>query len=178
VGTFTRLGQTLHFEGSMVSAGKVHCRAPDGTAFDRDIVLHPGAVAVVPIDDDGNVLLVQQYRSAMDSETLELPAGVCDKEGEQRADAARRELIEEAGLVAGRLDELVTIHTAPGFCDEEITIFVARDLSEVETAADGVEEQHMTSHWVPLADVDEMITSGRLSDAKTVLALTMVILRG
>ena len=171
---FVKIGETVHHQGRMVRMSTVHFRAPDGSTFDRDFVHHPGAVAVVPLLADHRVLLVRQYRTPLGRETLELPAGVCDKEGEARVEAARRELEEEAGLVPGAIEELLTIHTGPGFTDEEITLYLATELVETARAADGVEEQHMVSEIIDLADLDDLTSSGAISDAKTVLALMMV----
>ena len=89
---FTRTGETVQYQGRMVRMSTLHFETSDGEAFDRDFVHHPGAVAVLPLFDDGSVVLVQQFRTALGRETLELPAGVRDKDGESAVQAAAREL--------------------------------------------------------------------------------------
>lgn len=170
---FTRVGETVHYEGRMIRASSLHVEGPDGEVFDRDFVHHPGAVAVLPLLDDGSIVLVRQFRSALGRPTLELPAGVRDKDGEDAAGAAGRELAEETGYVADTLDELVTIHTAPGFSNEAVTIFVARGLTMHETDFDGIEEQHMSTVTLSREDVAQLTAAGELTDAKTLLAVHM-----
>ena len=145
---------------------------PEGESFVRDIVRHRGAVAIVPITNDGrDVLLVRQFRTPLNDWLLELPAGLRDKEGESDLDTARRELEEEVGCIADTMEHLVTLATAVGFTDESISIYLARDLSWTERRADGVEEKSMTVENVALADVPAMITDGEIIDAKTVAGL-------
>ena len=171
---FTRLGETVQYEGRMVRMSTLHYQSREGETFDRDFVFHPGAVAVLPILDDGSIVLVRQFRSALGRATLELPAGVRDKDGESVAETAARELAEETGYVADSLVELVSIHTAPGFSNEQVTIFVGTGLTMTSTDFDGIEEQHMSTVVVSPADFDELSDSGELTDAKTLLAVHMV----
>lgn len=168
---FEQLDETVRYQGRMVRMSTLHFRSPDGEEFERDFVFHPGAVAVLPITDEGNYVLVRQYRTPLGRETLELPAGVRDKDGEDASGAAARELAEETGYVADRLDELVTIHTAPGFCNEQVTIFVGKGLRQSGREADGVEEQHMSVVELTPAEFDELAGAGDLTDAKTLLAV-------
>tara|TARA_Y100001970_G_scaffold269924_1_gene363177 strand:- start:3308 stop:3868 length:561 start_codon:yes stop_codon:yes gene_type:complete len=144
----------------------------EGETFDRDIVRHRGAVAIVPITNDGlSVLLVRQFRTPVNDWLLELPAGLRDKEGESDVDTASRELEEEVGCVADTMEHLVTLATAVGFTDESISIYLARGLSWTERRADGVEEKLMTVENVALADVPAMVADGEIIDAKTVAGL-------
>ncbi len=175
---FTLLGETVRARGSMVTMATRHFRGPDGSVFDRDVVHHPGAVAVVPLLDDGRVILVRQFRTPLNRETLELPAGVRDKDGEEPVECAARELREETGYRAEKIEELCVTHTAPGFSDEEITLFVARGLTPGDNEADGVEEQHMSAAAFGFDQIDEMIRSGELTDAKTILATCLLRQRG
>jgi ADP-ribose pyrophosphatase len=146
-----------------------------GESFQRDIVRHRGAVAVVPLtDDEEHVLLVRQFRTPLDDWLLELPAGLRDTDGEAEIDTARRELEEEVGCVAETVEHLVTLVTAAGFTDEAISIFLARDLTWTKRRADGAEEQSMTVEKVPLAEVGAMISNGEITDAKTVAGLLLV----
>ena len=171
---FTRTGETVQYQGRMVRMSTLHFETSDGEAFDRDFVHHSGAAAVLPLFDDGSVVLVQQFRTALGRETLELPAGVRDKDGESAVQAAARELAEETGYVADHWEQLVSIHTAPGFSNEEVTIFVASGLTIGETEFDGIEEQHMRTVIVAPDAFDELVASGELTDAKTLLAVHMM----
>jgi ADP-ribose pyrophosphatase len=147
---------------------------PDGAEHRREIVQHPGAVAVVPLHDDGSVTLVRQYRAALDTEMWEIPAGIRDVDGEPEATTAARELAEEVGLEADRIEELVRFHTSPGFCDEAVTVFLATGLRPVPPAHEGVEEQHMVIETMPLYQAVAAVEDGRITDAKTVIGLLWV----
>jgi ADP-ribose pyrophosphatase len=170
---FAHLGEDVRYRGWRISVVKATFRAPDGSVFTRDIVRHPGAVAVVPVTDAGDVLLVRQYRGAVDRELLEIPAGTRDVEGEEPVETARRELLEEVGVHARRLELLGTMLNSPGFCDEETYLFLATGLSAGDHARDGLEEQHMEVVPVPLGDVDPMVASGQLIDGQTILGLLL-----
>ncbi len=171
---FTAIGESVRYQGRMVTMSTTHWRGPDGTEFERDCVTHPGAVAVVPVLDDGSIVLVRQFRTPLGRELLELPAGVRDKDDESAAEAAARELAEETGYVAEEMTELGVIHTAPGWATEEITLFLARGLRAEERSADGFEEQFMSTEIVSPARFDELLAAGELTDAKTVLGVLMV----
>ncbi|HUR23026.1 MAG TPA: NUDIX hydrolase [Acidimicrobiales bacterium] len=170
---FRQLNEKTLWSGYIVSAALGRFVAPDGTEFEREIVRHPGAVSAVPVLDDGTVILVRQYRSAVDKELLEIPAGKCDVAGEDRAVTARRELEEEIGMRAGRLAHLCDFLNSPGFCDEDSSIFLAQDLEPCPTDTHGVEEEHMTIEHVALADVPALIASGAIVDAKTIVGLLL-----
>ena len=145
-----------------------------GKEFQRDIIRHRGAVAVVALtDDEQHVLLVRQFRTPLNAWLLELPAGLRDKEGESEIDTALRELEEEVGCVAETLEHLVTLATAVGFTDEAISIYLSRCLSWTKRRADGAEEESMTVEKVPLAEVGAMIANGEITDAKTVAGLLL-----
>jgi len=171
---FTKLGEELRAQGHHFTLVTARFRGPDGEEFERDVVHHPGAVAVVPLHDDGSVTLVRQFRASLDHDLLELPAGLRDVDGEHEARTAERELEEEAGLAAGRLEHLVTAHIAPGLSDETISIFLGRDLRAVAHDRQGVEEQAMTVERLSLRDALAMVADGRLTDAKTIIGLSLV----
>jgi ADP-ribose pyrophosphatase len=156
---------------------KARFRAPDGGEFERDIVRHPGAVAVVPWHDDGTLTLVRQYRASLEHDLLEVPAGVRDVHGEPDVRTAERELAEEAGLAASSMERLVTLHNAPGMSDEQITIFLAQGLVAVAGDPQGEEEQAMTIERVALADALDMIDDGRITDAKTMVGVLLLARR-
>jgi 8-oxo-dGTP pyrophosphatase MutT (NUDIX family) len=161
--------------GPVISLSIGRFEAPDGTSFEREIVRHPGAVSVVPLLDDDTVVLVRQYRAPLDRELLEIPAGKRDVVGEPPEDTAQRELVEEVGLHAGRLQRLAVFHNSVGFCDEESHVFLGTELRAGSVDLQGVEEQHMTVQHVALSEVPTMIERGELTDAKTVIGLLLTL---
>ena len=129
---FRKLAEREVYRGSLISVAVGRFAAPDGEEFERDVVHHPGAVSVVPIVDEGKgVMLVRQYRAAVDRDLLEIPAGKRDVAGEPPEVTARRELEEEIGMRAGRLEQLAEFYNSPGFCDEHSFVFMALDLEAV-----------------------------------------------
>jgi len=147
---------------------------PHDEAFERTIVRHPGAVAVLPLHADGSVTLVEQYRPALDATLLELPAGTRDRPEEPEQRTAERELAEEAGLEADRWSHLTTFHNAPGMSDEVITVFLAEQLREVAHDRQGVEEHHMTVVRLSLAAALSMVRDGTITDAKAIIGLLAI----
>ncbi len=145
-------------------------RMSDGSLAEREVVTHPGAVVVVALDDDGNVVLVNQYRHAVGQRLDELPAGLLDMADESAVEAARRELAEEAGLAAGEWQVLVDLHPSPGFCDEAVRVFLARHLRP--SSADGFEPEHeeltLSCRRVPLAEAVAMARRGSLTNSAAV----------
>jgi 8-oxo-dGDP phosphatase len=162
------------FEGERFTTSRIRMTGPDGEVHEREMVHHPGAVAVVPLHADHSVTVVTQYRAPLDAEVIELPAGLRDVEGEPEPDTAARELVEETGLEAERLEHLVTFHNSPGFSDETVTVFLATGLREVEHDRQGPEEQHMTVSRLPVSETVAMIRDGRITDAKTIIGLLLV----
>ena len=139
----------------------------DAGAHVREYVRHPGAVAVVALDDEGRICLVQQYRHPIRTREWEVPAGLLDVAGEPPWEAAARELHEEADLVAGRLDVLIDLHPSPGGLDEAIRVFLARDTEAVDHADRHVreaEEHGMPCAWVPLDDAVDAVLEGRIQN--------------
>lgn len=171
-GSFTKLGEEELVRSKVFRVVRSRFAGPGGE-FERTIVHHPGAVAVVPLHDDGTVSLVRQYRVALEGELLEVPAGTCDVAGEDVRATAERELAEEAGLAAGRVEHLATFHNAPGMSDERIVVFLARDLRAVPHDRQSAEEHEMTVERIPLAEALAMAADGRLTDAKTIIGLTL-----
>lgn len=177
MGGFRAEGERTLYEGHTISLAVGSFRSPTGERFEREVVHHPGAVSVVPLLPDGRVVLVRQYRAPVDRELLELPAGKRDVEGEDPAVTANRELAEEVGLRAGRLELLVEFHNSPGFCDEHSFVFLGRELAETTRELHGVEEQHLTVERHSLADVPRMIERGEITDAKTIIGLLLTLRR-
>jgi len=144
---------------------------PDGVPFERDVVRHPGAVAVVAVTDDDSVVLVRQYRPAIDEWILEVPAGTRDVEGEAELRTARRELAEEVGLAAAQMDLLARCAITPGFCDEISTVFLATGLTPVDLDRQGIEERYMRIEHIPLSGFDALVDDGTIIDATTILGV-------
>ncbi len=172
-GGFAVTGTDCIFRGYLIDLERIHFRGPDGVTFTREVVRHPGAVAVVPIHEDGTVTLVRQMRAPFNATVLEVVAGTCDVDGEDRRSAALRELEEEAGLRATELVELVTIYNSPGYCDQATTIYAATGLSAVPTQPSGPEELAMTSEVVSLHAIESLVATGALHDATTICALML-----
>lgn len=141
----------------------------------RDYMQHPGAAAALALDEWGRVLLQRQYRHATGHQLWELPAGVLDVEGEDPLATAQRELVEEAGLRARTWHELPSFFPSPGFSDERIHVFLARDLSEVPEEENGFvrehEEAHLVAEWVPLEEAAQWVLRGRLLNGATVIGI-------
>jgi 8-oxo-dGTP pyrophosphatase MutT (NUDIX family) len=171
---FRKLGERVVHQGFLITTVEATFADPSGDTFERDIVHHPGAVSVVAVVDGGKeVLLVRQYRAAVDRMLLEIPAGKRDVDGEPPEVTAARELEEEVGMRPGHLRKLVEFFNSPGFCDEHSYIYLATDLEPAEVTAHGVEEQHMSIETVALADVPRLIASGELVDAKSIIGLCL-----
>jgi ADP-ribose pyrophosphatase len=171
---FPKVASRTIYDGHILTLSIDTFSAPDGSVFEREIVSHLDAVAVVPVTDDGHVVLVRQYRVAIDEHLLEIPAGLLDVEGEPPELGARRELREEAGFEAAELTYLCTMVNSPGFCTERVSIYVATGLSHVGTDRQGHEEQHMSLEHVRIADIPTLIETGAVTDSKTVIGLLMV----
>lgn len=169
---FTKRGEREVWSGAVISVVQGTFVSPSGATFQRDMVHHPGAVAVVPVDGD-EVVLVRQYRAAVDLEILEIPAGKRDVAGEAPEITAQRELAEEVGLTAGRLVKLAEFYNSIGFSDELSHVFLGTDLTPVPDDRQGEEEEHMTVERIRLDDVPALVAAGELVDAKTVIGLLM-----
>jgi ADP-ribose pyrophosphatase len=170
-GGFRQLGEETIFTSKVFSVARLDLADPDGERFERHVVHHPGAVAVVAVDDDGVATLVRQYRAAIGRSVLEIPAGTCDVDGEPLPETARRELAEEAGLQAGALRRLAAVYNSPGYSDQLTTVFLATGLTPCPTDRGGVEERFMAVETLRLRDLDDLIARGVVVDETTVLGL-------
>lgn len=168
---FRRDSERVLHRGPVISVAEGTFSAPDGTTFERQVVHHPGAVSVVPLIDPDTVVLVRQYRAAIDAPLLEIPAGKRDEADEPPEETAARELVEEVGLRPGTLELLAEFHNSPGFSDEHSLVYLGTDLVTADRTPHGIEEEHLEVVHVPLDDVDGMIASGELRDAKTIIGL-------
>ena len=159
------------YDGKILHVERWQVTCPNGKAAAREIVVHKGAAAVVPVYADGTTLLVRQHRVAVDRVTLEIPAGKLDSVGEDPHDCAVRELEEETGLRAGRMTLLTSLLTTPGFCTEKIAIYLAQELSQGQTHPD--EDEFLSLVRMPLEDAVAMIMRGEIRDSKTICGLLM-----
>ena len=159
------------YQGKIVTLLVDQAELPNGMQAKREVVLHPGGVAILPLDRDGNVTLVQQYRYPFHQLLLELPAGKLD-EGEDHRVAAARELSEETGLEAGELTYLGCILASPGFCTEKLHMYLARDLSFGDTHPD--EDEFLSVRRIPFQELVQRCLSGEIQDGKTVTAVLKV----
>ena len=165
--TFVRIGSEVVWQGRIAAVRVDRFRYPDGDQAEREILTHPGAVAVVAHDGE-QLYLVRQPREAVgDPALLELPAGKLDEEGEEPLDAAKRELAEEIGKAADRWGHLTSFYTSPGISDEECQVFIATGLRDV--AADHDQSERIEVVDAPLDQLDDLIASSR--DSKTLVGL-------
>lgn len=155
-------GKIVHLQVNTVEVG-------DGNQYTRELVVHDGAVALVPIDADGNVYLVRQYRGGAKQILLELPAGTVEP-GEERIITARRELQEEIGFYPGKLTTLGDFYVAASYTTERITIFLAEDLSASELNAD--DDEFIAIEKMPFDDALKLAFTNNIIDSKTLIGLT------
>ena len=159
------------FDGVLLDVHRDVVRLPDGSQGTREYIRHPGAVMIVPLFDDGRVLLERQFRYPQGRVFIELPAGKIDA-GEAHLDTARRELLEETGYVASQWTRLGVIHTSIGYSDEAIEMFIARGLEQREAKLDAGEFLEVLT--LPLAEAIAMVRDGGITDGKTVAGLLWV----
>ncbi len=173
---FRKVGERGIHTGRVVRLVESVFTTPDGATLTRDVVHHPGAVAVVALEND-RVVLLRQFRAPLEGELLEIPAGTRDAAGEDPVATARRELIEEAGLACESLEVIGSFFNSPGFCDELSHVLLATGLSEVPRRPDGAEEEWMAVERVGLDEAVGMIDTGEIRDAKTIIGLLLTMRR-
>lgn len=167
------VGSLERFRGRVVALRTDEVRMSDGSVAARDVIEHPGAVAVAALDDQDRIVLVRQYRHPVGAFLEELPAGLLDVDGEPALDAAKRELAEEAGLAAGVWHTMVDVFTSPGGSDEAVRVYLARALQPAK--ADGFvlddEELQLTVSCVPLAEAVDRVLSGDITNSLAVAGI-------
>ncbi|MCI8664136.1 MAG: NUDIX hydrolase [Hungatella sp.] len=164
-----RLKRELKYEGAILKIYEDTVMA-NGHEAHWDFIHHDGAAAVLPVADDGKILMVRQYRNALDRQTLEIPAGKLDEPDEPKIECAYRELEEETGYRTEKLEYLMSLNTTVAFCDEAIDIFVARNLIPSHQHLD--EDEVIEVEPWDLEDLLELIYTGKMTDAKTVAAIS------
>jgi 8-oxo-dGTP pyrophosphatase MutT (NUDIX family) len=173
-GEYETLKTETVYEGRVITLVRDTVAMPGGGDSVREVVRHIGAVAVVAIDDESRVVLVRQYRHPVGGYLWELPAGLRDADGEPPLETAKRELAEEARLAADRWSLLATSYSTPGFCDEQVLIYLAEGLSEVPVPEGFTvehEELDMTVERVPLGDAVQRVFDGGIRNASAVIGL-------
>lgn len=161
-------GCKVLLKASRFRVERLRTRLPDGRWFDREVVRHPGAVVLLPLLEDGRVVLLRNYRPTIGRELIELPAGTCEPP-ETPIETAYRELAEETGYTAGRLDPLISIYPSPGILDERMHVFIARELIPGPPRLDASEHlQTLIANWDQIA---AMLAEKRIEDAKTLAVL-------
>jgi ADP-ribose pyrophosphatase len=156
------------FEGKVINLRRDEVMLPNGKTATREVVEHPGAVAIVPLTSDGKVILVRQFRHPVQQLMLEVPAGKLDP-GERPEACALRELAEETGFVANKLRKLTSMYTTPGFSNEIIHVYLAEGLVESDKQPD--EDEFINTETYTAEQIHEMIVSGEICDAKSLVAL-------
>ena len=156
------------FDGLILHIDHMTNLLPNGRTAPREVGRHIGASAIIPVDADGNVWLVRQFRAPVGGVLLEIPAGKLEYAGEDRLEAAKRELEEETGLTAGRWTHLMDLLTSPGIIDEKISLFLARDLKPGSSHPD--DDEFLNTVKMPLADLVAAVHRGGVPDGKTALS--------
>ena len=164
-----RIKRELVHKGAIIEVYKDYMEFSNGHHAEWDFIRHDGAAAVVPVLDDGRILMVRQYRNALERYTLEIPAGKLDASDEPGLSCARRELEEETGYKTDDLERLITLRTTVAFCNEKIEIYVAKDLIPSHQHLDEGEYVDVKAYTVE--ELKEMIFTGKIEDSKTIAAL-------
>lgn len=163
------------YHGQVFDVSERIVSLPNGKEAMREIITHKGAAAMVPMDADGMVTLVRQFRAALGTVLLEIPAGKLDSAAEDPLHCAHRELMEETGLRAERMDLLIRMVPTPGYSNEAVSIYLATGLSAGQ--ADPDEDEFLSVERIPLKDAADRVMRGEIQDAKTALGLLMAYTR-
>ena len=166
---FKRLKRTLIAQGTIIDYYQDTIETPQGRIVTWDFIKNKGAAAVVAVRDDGKILMVRQYRNALERETLEIPAGGLANPQENTREAAAREMEEETGYYSEDLELLLSLRTTVAFCDEKIDIYIARELKQGQQNLDEDEFIHVEAY--DLEDLIAMIYDGKIQDSKTIAAI-------
>jgi ADP-ribose pyrophosphatase len=156
------------YKGNVITIENLTVTLPNGKEASRDLVLHPGASVVVPLNEEGQLYMVRQYRKPIEQVSLEIPAGKLDP-GEDPAVCAERELKEETGLVADKITHLISIHSTPGFSNEVLHIYAATGLHEGESCTD--EDEFLSCEKISVKSLADMVLKGEITDAKTIIGI-------
>lgn len=166
--TIKRVKRELAYKGAILDMYCDHVEV-NGHVAKWDFLHHKGAAAVIPVTEKGTILMVRQYRNALDRYTLEIPAGALDQEGESGKKCAARELEEETGFRSENLEWLITLRTAVAFCDERVEVYVARDL--IPSVQNLDEDEVIDVEEYTIEELKEKIFKGEIEDSKTIASL-------
>jgi 8-oxo-dGDP phosphatase len=170
------VGTETKFKGNVITVRVDDVRMSDGKVAKREVVAHPGAVAIVALDDQGKIVLVNQYRPAVRARFDELPAGLLDVDGESALMAAQRELLEETGLAADEWNVLVDIYSSPGMTDEAVRIYLARGLAATNSDFEAEHEEiTMTVFRESLSEAVRRVLSGTITNASAVSGILAAV---
>lgn len=166
--TETTMTKETIMDGKVITVEKHQVTLPNGNTTSREVVLHPGAVAIIA-QKDNKLLLVEQFRKATEETLIELPAGKVDA-GEDREITALRELEEETGYTSDEINLIYNFYVSPGFCNEYISLYRAGHLIESNTL-EADDDEFVIKHWLTLDEAISWVESGKIKDAKTVIAI-------
>lgn len=158
------------YQGNIINVSSLTVALPDGREASRDVVAHPGASVILPLNEQGEAYLVRQFRKPLEAVSLELPAGKLDQ-GEDPKVCAERELKEETGLTADSIKHILSIHTTPGFCNEIIHLYVATGLTQGDSCTD--EDEFLSTEKLPVATLVDMVLKGGITDAKSIIGILL-----
>ncbi len=164
-----RIDRELVYEGKIINMYKDTVKIPNGSVAQWDFIGHKGAAAVVPVTDDGKIILVRQYRNALDRYTVEIPAGGLENAEEPMKMCAARELEEETGYKSDNLEFLLSLRTTVAFCNEKIEVYLARNLVKTKQNLD--EDEYIDVEFYEVEELLKMIYSGEIEDSKTVASI-------
>lgn len=167
------IDRTVIYNGKIIGLEVHDVELPNGSTSKRELIYHNGAVAVCAVTPENEVLLVKQFRKPIEKPLLEIPAGKLES-GEDRIEAAKRELQEETGYIASDLELITDMYGSPGFSSEKLTIYFANQLTEGEMNLD--EDEFVELHKLPIKDVKSILDNKEIADAKTILALQHLLL--
>jgi len=168
------LESEIIFKGAVFDVERDRLREENGIEIIREVVRHPGGAGALPLFDDGRVALVKQYRHPARRELLEIPAGRIE-DGETPEMCAAREMEQETGFRAGRIEKLAEFYTTPGFCEEKLHVYLATDLAPSSQALDHDELVEVV--YLPFAEAARMVERGGIEDSKTIIALLLAVKR-
>ncbi len=164
------LKSELVYSGKLIKVRLDEVKLPNGKTSKREIVLHRGAVAILALDNN-NILLIRQYRHAARKFMWEIPAGTLE-EGEDPLECAKRELLEETGYIANKIEKLIQFYVAVGYCTEIIYLFIAKELKKLSQRTE--EDESIDVHMIPIDKAMEMIKNNEIEDAKTIIGILMM----
>ena len=164
------------FTGKIISLQVDDVELPNGKTSKREIIKHPGAVAIIALTVENKIVMVEQYRKAMERSIVEIPAGKLEK-GEEPLECAKRELEEETGYECEKMEHLISFYTSPGFADELVHVFLAQNITKKENAAGLDEDEFVEVLELTLEEAEHYIKEGKIYDAKTAYAVQYLQLK-